>query len=228
MQFEKWLQSRLTVHGFATGAIDGIIGPITTSALKAFQSASVLTVTGTATPETVAALRKSGSSQEAPIADRQRPVPVWPRQSGVRQFFGDVGERQTRVDIPWAMYLAWDKSIRITRMTLHEKVAESAERAFEAIASAYTAKEITDLGLDLFGGSLNVRRMRGGSAWSMHSWGIAIDFDPIRNQLRWDRARARLAQPDAELFWNAWESEGWVSLGRAKNYDWMHVQAARL
>ena len=40
--------------------------------------------------------------------------------------------------------------------------------------------------------------------------------------------RPRLAQPDGETFWKLWEDEGWVSLGRARNYDWMHVQAARL
>ena len=74
----------------------------------------------------------------------------------------------------------------------------------------------------------HVRKMRGGSSYSMHSWGIAIDFDPERNQLKWGKDRARLAQPDAVEFWRCWEAEGWVALGRARDYDWMHVQAARL
>jgi len=126
------------------------------------------------------------------------------------------------------MRLAWAKDQIVTRITLHAKVIESAGRAFEAIASAYGPVKRAELGLDLFGGSLNVRRMRGGSAWSMHAWGIAIDFDPERNQLNWGRGKARLAQPDADAFWAAWEREGWVSLGRARNFDWMHVQAARL
>ena len=70
--------------------------------------------------------------------------------------------------------------------------------------------------------------MRGGTQYSMHSWGIAIDFDPERNQLNWGRDRARLAAADCVPFWDIWEAEGWVSLGRARNFDWMHVQAARL
>lgn len=45
------------------------------------------------------------------------------------------------------------------------------------------------------------------------------------NRLRWGRGQARLAQRDAVPFWEAWEAEGWFSLGREKNFDWMHVQA---
>ncbi|WP_206601913.1 peptidoglycan-binding protein [Oceaniglobus indicus] len=236
MTFAKWLQSRLTAHGFPCGLIDGIVGPITAAATKAFQRANGLRVTGTATAETVTALRTSSTTGVTPIpernqdsaADQRDPVPVWPRQRDVAAFFGDVGERQTRVEVPWTMRLAWDKNVRISGVTLHERVADSAARAMQDIADTYSEKEITGLGLDLFGGSLNVRRMRGGTRFSMHSLGIAIDFDPERNQLRWNRPKARLSHPDAVPFWQAWEAEGWVSLGRARNFDWMHVQAARL
>jgi hypothetical protein len=113
-------------------------------------------------------------------------------------------------------------------MTVHTKVAASAERVLQAVASIYSPAERKTIGIDLFGGSLNVRKMRGGSAYSMHSWGIAIDFDPERNQLNWGRDKARLAQADAVPFWSEWEKEGWLSLGRARNFDWMHIQAARL
>ncbi|AFL51378.1 hypothetical protein ABIE78_002797 [Sinorhizobium fredii] len=70
--------------------------------------------------------------------------------------------------------------------------------------------------------------MRGGNSYSMHSWGIAMDFDPERNQLHAYKPSARLSHSDAVPFWVAWESEGWLSLGRARDFDWMHVQAARL
>jgi len=191
MTFAKWLQSRLTAHGFPCGVIDGIVGPITTAALIAFQRAHRLEVTGTATAETVTALRKSStaSAPRLPERDEVAPaqptaVPMWPRQRDVQAFYGHVGERQTSVEVPWTMRLAWDKSIRISRITLHERVAASAARALQDVADIYSSAEISALGLDLFGGSLNVRRMRGGSSYSMHSWGIAIDFDPERNQLR--------------------------------------------
>ena len=70
--------------------------------------------------------------------------------------------------------------------------------------------------------------MRGGSAWSVHTWGAALDFDPENNQLRWNRSRARFARPEYERWWRFWEEEGFVSLGRARDFDWMHVQAANL
>ena len=120
------------------------------------------------------------------------------------------------------------KSTRVHKITVHKLVADSALQVFQNIAKAYSPAERHSLGIDLFGGSLNVRKMRGGSNYSMHSWGIAIDFDPERNQLKWGRDKARLAQKDCEAFWAAWEEEGWVSLGRTRNFDWMHVQAARL
>ncbi len=91
---------------------------------------------------------------------------------------------------------------------------------------AVCAGERRHLGIDVFGGSLNVRKMRGGESYSMHSWGIAIDFDPERNALGWNQSKARLAAADAADFWKIWEGEGWVSMGRARDFDWMQVQAA--
>lgn len=238
MTFEAWLQSRLTAHGFPVGAITGVVDQITVDALKAFEKRNKLPVNGTADAQVVEMLRKPASTIPAkdiatlPDRDADEPSPVlktiWPRQSGVSSYYGAVGTNQVMVALPFPMRIAWDKSNTIQRISLHEKVAESASRCFERIADAYTEAKRKDLGIDLFGGSLNVRRMRGGSAYSMHSWGIAIDFDPERNQLKWGRDKARLGKPDAETFWRIWEDEGWLSLGRARNYDWMHVQAARL
>jgi hypothetical protein len=159
---------------------------------------------------------------------RPPPRSPWPRQKDMNKFYGSVGKNQTRIPVRWPMVLAWDTDKELKHITVHQKVAESAGRVLDQIAKDYTPAQIRELGLHLFGGSLNVRKMRGGKAYSMHSWGTAIDFDPMRNQLKWGRDKARLAKPDAKKFWEAWEAEGWVSLGRRRNYDWMHVQAAEL
>lgn len=224
------IQRALAGLGLYAGALDGASGPATRLALRAFQRLNGLAVDGLAGPRTLAALFP------APIAERVAPPAAaapagaarWPRQADCMGFYGAVGQRQVALALPFPMRLAWDLRKTVTSISVHEKVHDSAARCFSRIADAYTAEARRAIGLDLFGGSLNVRPMRGGAAWSMHSWGIAIDFDPARNQLRWGRDRARLAQPDADAFWRIWEDEGWVSLGRARDYDWMHVQAARL
>lgn len=244
MTFEEWVQSRLTAHGFPVGIIDGDLGSKSIAALKAFQAQKGLPVSGKADAATVEALRATASAgparpaPDAPVTGAPAPIPIWPKQSGVPSFYGAVGTQQVRVELPFAMKLAWDLKQEVQRISLHQKVAASAERAFKQIAKEYNPGDRAAIGLDIFGGSLNVRKMRGGSAYSMHSWGIAIDFDPERNTLYQTRGNrdtkgepskpARLSLPDAEPFWRAWEEEGWVSLGRQANYDWMHVQAARL
>jgi hypothetical protein len=203
------------LKGIDVGEIDGLMGPTTLQAFEEFAGRKVT--------------REQVEQQNADTLIVRPPArSPWPRQKDVMKFYGSVGKNQTKINVRWPMVLAWDTDTAIKTITLHEKVATSAGNALDRIANAYTDQQIREMGLHLFGGSLNVRKMRGGNAYSMHSWGIAIDFDPMRNQLRWGRDKARLAKPDAKKFWEAWEAEGWVSLGRRRNYDWMHVQAAEL
>ena len=225
------IQLRLTALGFDPGPCDGIRGPRTIAAIKRAQRWHGLKADGIVGPNTTAALwpdEMPERDEDVASPDVSFPATRWPRQKDAQTFYGKPGENQVTLELPFAMCLAWDKRKKLTRFSIHQKVHDSAAEAFAEIARAYSEIERKALGLDLFGGCLNVRVMRGGSKLSMHSYGIAIDFDPVRNQLKWGRDKARLAHDDAEPFWRAWEKQGWVSLGRTRNFDWMHVQAARL
>ena len=154
----------------------------------------------------------------------------WPNQdyNSMNEFFGPIGQNQEKLELPYPLVLAWDASSIVKKATCNVKVHKSLYSIFENTLKTYGLKEIKKLRLDNFGGCLNVRKMRGGSSWSIHSWGAAIDLDPDKNQLKWGKDKATFAKKEYEPFWKIVESEGWISLGRKKNYDWMHFQAALL
>jgi hypothetical protein len=201
------------------GVIDGLVGPDT---IQAYSEWDHLQREG----ERLAAWRPDDEPEDGPVVENS-----WGRQRDMDRRFGPAGGAQCtagKVDLPFSMRIAWDKGSIVRRFSCHEDVAQSAERVYARVASAYSPEDIRRLGIDLFGGCYNYRKKRGGSTLSTHAYGLAIDTDPERNQLRWNATRARLAKPDAEEFWRCWEAEGWLSLGRARDFDWMHVQAPGL
>jgi hypothetical protein len=225
------VQTRLKEVGLYTGNIDGIMGRLTVRAIRQFQRMHGLTPDGIAGTRTAAALWPAA----VPERDVDGPEPaaatgrdLWPRQAQVEQLFGPVGQHQTMLELPFTMRIAWDKRALVHRFSIHEKAHDSASRCFDRIADAYTPEQRTETGIELFGGCLNVRPMTGGKRWSMHAYGLAIDFDPARNGFTTKRAQARLAKPDCETFWRIWEDAGWTSLGRSRDLDWMHIQLPRL
>ncbi|MDO8971781.1 MAG: hypothetical protein Q7U74_13895, partial [Saprospiraceae bacterium] len=144
-------------------------------------------------------------------------------------FYGQPGDESKLVvvDVPYEHRLAWDLNTRVRRIRCHNKVSDSLLRVLNKVKQHYGEESLRQLRLDRFGGCYNLRRMRGGSSWSTHAWGIALDYDPDNNRLNWGRDSAGFAQPEYDAWWHFWEEEGWVSLGHAANYDWMHVQAAK-
>lgn len=191
-------------------SIDGLAGPGTQVALECWQD--YLTF----------------KRPPLPANDVAYQPQVWPRQAGVEAFYGKVGENQTSLESPYPLYLDWALSQKVGKFSIHEKVHDAALRVMNRVLSAYGDAEIHRLGLDQFGGCLNVRKMRNGQAWSMHAWGIAIDWDADRNPLRATSATALMATAPYAKFLDLWGEEGFISLGRMRNFDWMHVQAARL
>ena len=130
----------------------------------------------------------------------------------------------TVIQLPYPMRLSWDLEVKVTRMSCHKQVASKFLDVFNDLLDYYGYEEIVRLGIDLFGGCFNYRKMRGGWSWSTHSWGIAIDLDPARNLLRETSKTARFARPEYKPMIDIFYKHGFENLGVEKNYDWMHFQ----
>lgn len=208
-----YLQVRCAEAALAVGPLDGLWGPQTEYAT-----------------EQLAHLREHGEP-EPPWRDAVEAGAIgsnWPPESQLEASFGSPGEHLVMLELPYVLRLSWDLRTTVTRTQCHARVRDSLRSVLEAVLAHYGTDGVRELRLDRYGGGYNHRNKRGGSNLSTHAWGIAFDFDPERNRLRWGRDRATFAGVAYEPWWRCWEREGWVSLGRARNFDWMHVQAARL
>lgn len=157
--------------------------------------------------------------------------PQWPAQSEIRNNkspFGKNGTGLVTISVPYPLRLAWDTKQTVTRITCHALVSEALQRIFQKTLAHYGLGKIKELGLDLYGGCYNDRPIAGGKSKSMHAWGIAVDFDPDHNGMNTHAPHARFSGREYEPFWDIVEGEGAVSLGRKKDYDWMHFQFAEL
>lgn len=224
----KWNEARRVIAakqlvcklaGIDPGPIDGVIGHLTDRAIAQYDNG------GAPLPE------------PPPIQDPVAAAPVssakWPRQTPDRgeiiAFFGKVGTRQVKLQLPYPLYFGPTK---LATIGCHELVREPVRRILTNVFDHYGGEDVKRLRLDQFSGSLNVRKITGGSAWSMHAWGIAFDFDAAHNgymqHCKTSVPKPTFCGPEYKFWIDAWEAEGAVSLGKSRDFDWMHFQFARL
>lgn len=180
-------------------AADGIVGPLTVEAIC--------------------------SALQVPA-----PAPTWPTQAHVRSgasCFGKPGNESALVSIIPA-YPLYFEGQRVRSIRVHELIAPHVQAALRETLEHYGQEAISRLGLDIYGGSYAYRSTTTGQSLSMHAWGIALDFAPATNAYSMRAPRATLSCEECRPWWEIWESHGAVSLGRQCDYDWMHVQFARL
>lgn len=214
-QVTTFIQKSANERDIDAGPVDGLWGPRTNAA---FEELTYLLEHGEPQPVWRPDELEVGNPNGWPVQ----------RTPDFYNFFGEKGSQLITIDLPYELKLSWDLRIKTQRTTCHQKVADSVLRVLHKVKGIYGEENINQLRLNHFGGCYNDRPIRNGSLPSMHSWGIALDFDPEHNQLHWGRDRAAFAHPDYYDWWGCWEEEGWISLGRKRNFDWMHVQAARL
>ena len=238
-QLQRDLNSR-SPHGPRLST-DGVFGSRTQQAVMNFQRHNRLTVDGIAGPQTRAALSAApqipaGTTPTPAIT----PTPVGgggggtpgsiarPTYDNIESVYGDPQDYSyvTRISPPFPLYYG---GAAVSSVSVHRLVSQSLSNALSGVLSHYGLAEIERLRINHnYGGSLNKRRMRNGTSWSTHSWGVAIDLNHSENQLSWGADRALFAQPEYRPLIDIFERHGWYNLGRHAGYDYMHFQAVRI
>jgi hypothetical protein len=167
-------------------------------------------------------------SKAACIAHLKALMPVpnpWPHSdaASLRAFYGNAGDENNLVSItfPFPMYYG-GKLVKATRC--HKKVADSLLRIFAKIGTRYHGDRGIMEEAEDYGGCFNFRLKRGGTTYSLHAYGAAIDLDDDDNTFKdsWP-TNADMPLEIMEEF----AKEGWLSAGAFWGYDAMHHQATQ-
>ncbi len=131
-------------------------------------------------------------------------------------------ENLVMLELPYPMKLAWDTTQIVKKVSCHKLVANNLKNVFDDLLDYYGLEKIQELGIDLYGGIYNCRPMRGGTKFSKHAWGIAIDLDPARNGLKTTFKKAQFSKPEYDKLHEIFEKYGFINLGKTRGYDAMH------
>lgn len=210
----KNIQTRLGV------VADGIIGPKTLAAALSIDSNIYVGAESLLIKKYI----------EKPIKFTEVDYKAKPiKQSSVRSgrsIYGKAGDESNLVSVkvPENYPLKYDGK-RVKTIRVHELVADRLEAALNDIINHYGDDiEKVAPGACVYDGSYNFRKTRNSSSQSIHSWGLAIDFDAANNMLKTKSPAARLSHAVYKPFLDILEHHGFLSLGRRQNSDWMHVQ----
>ena len=149
----------------------------------------------------------------------------WPKsdQASLRAFYGTPGDESNLVSVAFPFPTFYEgKTVKTFRC--HKKVAESLKRILTNIGNKYGKRRDIMEEAEDYGGVYNFRLKRGGSTYSLHAWGAAIDLDADDNTFKdhWPM------QSDMPLeIMEEFAKEGWLSAGAFWNYDSMHFQSSQ-
>lgn len=155
--------------------------------------------------------------------------PTQAQVSSGKSIFGPHGvpngyaPSQKKITLPFPLWLYGNPMTATYSLSPHEKCADALLSVFQRLAEVYkTTEERKAAGILCFDGTYNPRPMRGGSAWSMHAWAIAIDLnaDKNGNATSWP-AKAVMPLEVMECF----AAEGFLAAGAFWGRDAMHFQA---
>ena len=139
--------------------------------------------------------------------------------------YGQPGDPDnlTSIALPYPMRIAWDTAKTVSKIQCHKLISVPLLAVLNDCLAHYGLPKLQELGIDLFGGCVNVRLQRGSKTkWSRHSWGIAIDLDPARNGLKTKWAEAQFSKPEYKFMVDSFHQHGFIGYGPERNYDSMH------
>lgn len=111
------------------------------------------------------------------------------------------------------VFPVYQKITKVRKQWLHKDCKQALEDVFKALVDQDLTKELKS-----YGGGLNVRMKRGLNEYSIHSWGLAFDFNEAENPLG---GKVRFSQK----FLQVWRDNGWTCGADFKNrVDGMHFQ----
>lgn len=212
------LQHVLNMSGHAAGAVDGLMGHNTENAIEEAEASLAgvkLVVNRTPLPAQPAVKGEIPTQAECP------------------SFYGNPAKGEVKphiisFDLPMKLRLDWDLGTTVSRVSLHRKAGPSFVAAIGDVRDKYGEDVMRRLGIDRYAGGYNHRSMRGGSAWSMHAYGCAVDFYAAPNGLKARCPQALFCKPEYQPFLDIMEAHGWLPAIRLWGADAMHFQRARL
>ncbi|WP_299845858.1 peptidoglycan-binding protein [uncultured Roseovarius sp.] len=211
------LQAGLTELEYDPGVIDGWYGVFTEEALNAF-----LYEMGHDKPEVI---------DRTPLQNAPASSDI-PHQNDVAAVYGrpgpDIESKLVTIELPFSLKIDWNLRKSTRRIRVHRLAAKQLETALIAVRDHYGAQVMADLGIDRYAGAYNHRRMRGGSKWSMHAYGCAIDFYAQPNGLRTRCPQALFCGDEYQPFLDIMEANEWLPALRLWGADAMHFQRAHL
>jgi len=158
---------------------DGEFGPQTEAMVMAFQEDQGLDADGEVGPLTWTKLFNE------PVKDdgQEEPTGII-RQSQLTQLFGSPTDPAPYLKVmnfsefapSFGHVRSYDGSHWSCKIYGHKMMEVPLRRAFKALVDGGLAKE-----LKTYDGCVNIRRMTGGGGMSVHSWGLAVDFNAASN-----------------------------------------------
>lgn len=158
----------------------------------------------------------------------------WPLQSQCAKMFGNPSapgwgaKNIVTIKPPFRMHMG---DIPIMSISVNKIAADSLSRVLKMywLACGRDPARVAQDGGDVFSGAWVVRSMRGIKAVSMHSYGLAVDFNAPDNPLGKKPGAIKGGFTEESPLVKVFESEGWVWGGRwTGRPDPMHFQAARV